>query len=150
MSTTAPTRRSFTSYSDMFRERRIPVENRDFIAAALDQVERLDITELVSYVKITRANKQPDIRLYRGYIGGYTSEAEALRMTDAKVAYESETRPGTWWVWLPEHGQPTPGSAGTPRRARGGRLAESSWLRKPCPVCRYLMNEAGKCTNCRS
>ncbi|GAA2185740.1 hypothetical protein GCM10009786_03380 [Leucobacter alluvii] len=141
MKTDHEDKRTFSTLAEMFQARNTPAANRDFIAHAFDDVEVIEIVETRSYVKVVRGHGA-DLRIYRSIICGYSTEKEALRLSGAPHAVLSKSRPGSWSVELPERA----GNGGAVRA--GAREKKPSWMRTPCPKCRYLMNEQRECTNC--
>ncbi|MGK0742675.1 hypothetical protein ACSHWG_12450 [Leucobacter sp. Z1108] len=131
--------RRFHSFNEMFQARRVPIANRDFIRHAFDDLNYTELIETTNYVKVILADNPRDLRIHRGIIGGYSSEAEALNHTGAKDAYPSASRPGTWYVYLPDHGE-----GDGVQRVR--KHAEP--LQSPCPSCFILMDASGSCSYC--
>lgn len=136
-------RRRFSTFEEMFQARPTSSANRKFIAQAFENLDVTEIVETKAYVKVVRGSGV-DLRIYRGIISGYASEQEALELSGAPHAALSVSRPGSWWVNLPDR------AASAPARVVRGRARDKgpTWMRMPCPTCRYLMTEDRVCTNC--
>ena len=134
----SPDSNQFATLTQALTARGIPSDNRPLLERVVEKIGITRYEATVGYLKAIRADGRPDLHIYYGYTGGFTSEEEVLDAAGDVDRWFYEPR-RLWSIAHPVH---------RTREGDSDRRRRTSRPVAVCPECFLTVPATGVCDDC--